>query len=106
MWQNSTELLEYALRELQVAVKDNRQEVRIVLREGFDGDLDEIREICDRLEIKVITDRLRKEFTDYNIKSVVGKEGHLKMILSFENGPCDIYYPLVWTLTLRKKFLK
>ena len=36
-------------------------------------------------------------------ESVIEQKGHFKTIITYREGPCDIFYPLVWELTLRKK---
>ena len=103
MWKNSTELLDYALRELRVAIKKGKRQVEIILDDNFLNDTKVVKKYCDELELKTITEMLREEFDDYNIKSVVKSKGDLKGIITFERGPCAMYYPLVWRLTLRKK---
>ena len=103
MFKNSNELLEYALRELQVAVKENKSQVEILLEEYFPNDTNKVREYCDELEIKTITEILREEFKNYYIRSTVESKGDLKAVLTFAEGPCKIFYTIVWTLTLRKK---
>ncbi len=103
MFKNSNELLEYALRELQVAVKENKSQVEILLKESFPNDTNRVRKYCDGLEMKTITEILREEFKNYDIRSTVESKGYLKAIITFERGPCEKFYPLVWKLTLRKK---
>jgi len=103
MFRNSTELLDYALRELQVAVEQNKEIVEIMLKEHFECNDNKTRSFCDKFEIKTITELLREEFEDYDIKSVVELKGYLTGIITFSNGPCSLNYPLVWILTLRKK---
>ncbi|MDE5831122.1 MAG: hypothetical protein K2H53_05890 [Clostridia bacterium] len=101
-FKNSNELLDHALRELQTAVTENKQEVTIVLEEYFDGDSKAMLEIVEKLEIKSITERLREEFSDFSIKSRV-ECGHLSSIITFKTGPCDIRYKLIWKLELIPK---
>ena len=103
MFGSSNELLEYVLRELQVSIKENQSQVEILLKERFPNDTDRVREYCDTLELKTITEILRGEFKNYTIKSTVESKGYLKAILTFERGPCEMFYPLVWVLTLQKK---
>lgn len=38
MFKSSSELLEYALRKLQVAVKENKSQVEILLQDSFPND--------------------------------------------------------------------
>ena len=102
MWQNSTELLDYALRELQVAVANNKQMVEIVLSQAFPNDYKKVKELCDTLEIKTITELLREELCEYEIRSEVATED-FSMNFMFVKGPCEFYYKLLWKLTLRKK---
>ena len=103
MWQNSIELLEYALRELQTAVESNKTSVEIMLDEYFLGDMERIKEIVDNLKLKEITATLLEKFNDYEIKSRVGQDGCFKAILTFKNAPCAIFYPLKWNLILKIK---
>ena len=103
LWKNSSELLEHAFRELQVAVKENKPEVEIRIQEHFSGDIKETGKIVDRLEMRTITELLREEFSQYEIKSRVGTKGKLNGILSCKDSPCVLFYPLVWELTLQKK---
>ena len=103
MFRNSTELLDYALRELQVAVEQNKGRVEIELEEYFQDDESKIKQFCNKFEIGTITELLREEFKDYDIKSIVKLKGHLKGIITFSRGPCSLHYPLVWVLTLRNK---
>lgn len=103
MFSNSIELLDYALRELQVAVKKKRSKVEIKLEQHYSkDDLNSIKQYCDRFEIKEITELLREEFKEYDIKSVV-RFKNLTGVLTFNKGSCLLTYLLVWDLTLRKK---
>ena len=43
MFESSNELLEYALRELQVAVKENKSQVEILLKDSFPNDTNRVR---------------------------------------------------------------
>lgn len=103
MFKNSNELLEYALRELQVAIEKNKVQVEILLKERFPNDTASIRQYCDELEVKTITELLREEFKNYDIRSVVESKGDLQGVITFTKGPCIMAYLLVWVLTLRKK---
>lgn len=103
MFRNSTELLDYALRELQVAVEQNKGTVEIKLEEYFQNAENKMRQFCNKFEIKTITELLREEFEDYDIKSIIELKGHLTGIITFSRGPCSLHYPLIWRLTLRKK---
>lgn len=105
MFSNSIDLLDYALRELQVAVKKKKknQKVVIVLKQHYSkDDINKIKQYCDRYEIKEITELLREEFKEYDIKSTV-RLGSLTGVVTFSKGPCSLNYPLIWELTLRKK---
>ena len=103
MFKNSTELLDHAVREVKEAVDNNAPEVVILLKEHFQNSTSEVQKYCDALEVKTITEILREEFKDYDIKSSVEIEGDLKGIITFEKGPCMLFYPLVWNLILHKK---
>ncbi len=103
MWKNSKDLFDHALRELQVAVKEKKVQVEIILSEAFPNDTNKVREYCDRFELKKITESIREQFKNYDVRSVVESKGHLKCIITFQKGPCVRAYPLVWTLTLREK---
>lgn len=102
MFKNSNELLDYALRELEVAVANNKMEVKIVLDENFQGDKNEIYKFVDKLDIKTITQTLREKFNNYDVKSIVNTD-FFNVIITYKNAPCAFVYPLVWTLTLKKK---
>ena len=86
-----------------VRQEKNELEVEILLEESFIDDTAIVRRYCDNLEVKTITELLREEFKDYNIRSVVKSKGYLQGIITFSEGPCVMSYPLVWTLTLLKK---
>lgn len=103
MWQNSSELLNYAFRELQLAVEDGKQEVEIVLHKTFENDSNKIKKFSDNLKIKTITEKLSKEFGNYDIRSEVFTKRNFSFVLSHMDAPCDFFYPLVWKLTLQKK---
>lgn len=103
MFKSSSELLEYALRKLQVAVKENKSQVEILLQDSFPNDTNQVRKYCSGLKMKLITEILREKFKDYDIKSTVESKGAFKAIFTFERGPCEMLYPLIWELTLRKK---
>ena len=102
MFKNSNELLDYSLREIQVAVSSNEGEVKIVLDECFKGEKKDIVKLTNELKMKEITEKLREKFSDYTVRSIVGPES-LNAIITYKTGPCDILYRLVWTLTLQKK---
>ena len=102
MWKNSTELLDYALREIKEAIKQERTKIRIVLEECYTDEREKVLQYCEKLELKTITEILREEFENYTIKSVVASED-LNAIITFKRAPCAIFYSLIWTLTLQKK---
>ena len=105
MWRNSSELLDYAFRELQVAMEDDKQEVEIVLHEDFEDDLNKIKKLCDSLNIKTITNELREKFDNYAIRSEVFTKKNWEYILTYTLGNCSfcVRYPLVWKLTVAKR---
>lgn len=104
MWQNSNELLDYALRELKEAVSKNKSELEIVLKEQFVGCQDDIQQICKNLKIKVITKRLRKEFCNYDIRSTVVEKrtSNNILIITYKTG-CDLGLSIVWKLVISPK---
>ena len=57
----------------------------------------------ETLQLKNITETLRKEFNNYDIRSIVKSKGDLNIILTYQKSPCVLYYPLVWSLTLQEK---
>lgn len=83
----SNELLELALRELQVAIEKNESKVEITLSQRFPNNTSNIKRFCNMLELQDVTDSLIEKFPNYNITSVVKSKGLL----------------LVWILELRKK---
>ena len=103
LWKNSSELLEHALRELQVAVQENKTKIEILIQKRFSGDVEAISRIAEKLEMKAITETLREEFSEYELKSRLGTKGELNAILTFKDEPCSLFYPLVWELNLQKK---
>ena len=102
MFKNSIELLDHAVREVREAVDKSVPEVVIFLEKHFRNSTSEIKKYCDNLEVKTITEILREEFNNYNIESIV-EIGDLTGVITFEKGPCALYYPLVWNLILHKK---
>ena len=105
MLNNSTELLDYALRKLQAAIEKDEQKIKIEieLSSKFKIKKEEIKDISDSLEI--ITEEIRKKLDDYEINSIVSFSNNMNFsfILCHLDAPCDFYYPLVWTLTIKKK---
>jgi len=87
MRKNSKELLELALRELQVAIEKNESKVEIILSKRFPNSTSNIKRFCNMLELQDVTNSLIEKFKDYNITSVVTTNGLL----------------LIWILELRKK---
>ena len=103
MWTNSNELLEHALRELKDAIANNKQEVEIILQDDFKGDINKVIQLVTNLEIRKLTEILRKEFPDYIIKSVTDKSKSFELVKCRMRKPCEFAYPIVWRLTLQKK---
>ena len=83
--------------------KKKEWELEILLSESFPNDTTEVQKYCETLQLKNITETLREEFNNYNIKSIVKSKGNLTTILTFKKGPCTMFYPLVWCLTLQEK---
>lgn len=103
MWEKTTDLIDFARKELKTAIETNKMEVEIVLTSNFSKGTDEIQKYGEKFRIKTCTEILREEFNDYNIKSIVKVKGFLSAIVTYAKGPCTLNYPLVWCLTLQKK---
>jgi len=99
----SNELMEFARSRIKMAIEKKEWEVEIILSESFPNDTIEVQKHCETLQLKNITEALRKEFNNYNIKSIVKSKGNLTTILTFKKGPCALFYPLVWCLSLQEK---
>lgn len=97
------ELRQKALNKVAEAIKEQATEVKILLSKGFTNNTASVKDCCEKLEIKQITELLRERFSEYQIKSSVASEGHLTGVLTFSSGPCTLVYPLVWTITISKK---
>lgn len=102
MFKDSNELLDIALRLVEEAIENNSLKTEIVLKDWFSGDVDQMHEICEQLEIRLITELLRDEFKQYQIRSIV-REKSLSGIISFKNAPCSMFYNLIWELRLKPK---
>ena len=103
MFENSTELLEYALRELQVAIMKGKKEVEITLSNAFSCDIAEISKLNRKLEVIKVAELLRKVYKDYFIKSVIGPNLNSNITVKFPQVSAMTYYPIVWKLSLQKK---
>ena len=103
MFRNSTELLEYALRELQVAIAEERKEVEITLNDAFSGDINEVFKLSRNLEVMAVAELLRKVYNEYYIKSIIGPKVTSEITIKFPQLPAKTYYPIVWKLILQKK---
>jgi len=103
MFKNSIELLDYALRELQVATKENKHQVEIILSECSQSDVNEIIKLSQKLEVNSVIELLRKEYNDYSIQSMVGPKGNSEIRVKFLQFPNVTYCPIVWKLSLQKK---
>lgn len=62
MCKNSTELLDYALRELQVAVEEKKGSVDIILIDECPRDIDKMQDLVEKLEIPAISEMLKPIF--------------------------------------------
>lgn len=98
MWQNSNELLDYAFRELQKAIAENKQKVEIVIGRVVRNDFSEIKKVADNLDIRLITEKLRMRLNKYQIKSKVSADGQIK-----DHTCGDYHFLLTWELELQKK---
>lgn len=94
MKKDSNELLDIALRKVEEAVKSNLLTVEIMIRECFSGSSEEMKKICEQLELKTITELLREEFSEYEIKSIIRQRNRIG-IISTQNAPCSMFYALV-----------
>ena len=105
MRKKSKELLDMALRELHTAINEGKEEVELVLREDFTGDQKKIQEFSDKYELKKVTEKLREEFANYELKSVICAEPNFMAFVCFEKGPCKkvANRSLRWKLSLRAK---
>lgn len=104
MWKDSTELLDYALREPEKAIENKTGNVKIILMNNFLGEKEDMIRIVEQLELKTITEMLREEYSGYNIRSEV-ETGTLRSVLTLRTG-CNLFYPLKWKLTIVKKATK
>lgn len=105
MRRKSKELLDMALRELHTAIKEGKEEVKITLQENSSGTQKEAERVSKKYEIKELTELIRKEFADYEVKSVIYSNLDNLAIISFKNSPCKKFttYSLKWKLSLQKK---
>ena len=105
MRKKSKELLDMALRELHTAIKEEKEEVKITLEKDSSGTQKAAEHASNKYEIKKLTELIRKEFADYEVKSVIYSELNNLAIISFKNSPCKKYasYSLKWKLSLQKK---
>lgn len=103
MFNNSIELLDYALRELQVAIKEDKKEVEIILSDAHEGKVNEIINLHEKLDVMVVAELLRMQYSDYSIKSIVGPKLTTQISIKLPQVPIMTYYPIVWKLSLQKK---
>ena len=105
MRRKSKELLDMALRELHTAIKEVKEEVEITLEKDFDGTQKAAEHFSKKYETKKLTELIRKEFADYEVKSIIyGKPNYLA-IVCFSNKSCTnaASYSLIWKLSLQEK---
>ena len=103
MFKNSSELLDCALRELQIAIKEGRKEVEIILSDAYEGNVNGIINLDEKLNVMVVAEILRMQYSNYSIKSVVGPKLTSEIRIKLPQIPTMTYYPIVWTLSLQKK---
>ena len=105
MRKKSKELLDMALRELHTAIKEGKEEVEITLEKDSSGTKEAAKCVSNKYELKKLTELIRKEFVDYEVKSVIYGELNKLSIITFEKGPCKkcASYSLKWKLSLQKK---
>lgn len=105
MRKKSKELLDMALRELNSAISEGKEEVKFILRKDFSGKQKNLQKFSDQHELKKVTMMLREEFSDYELKSEIYGELNCLAIVCFEKGPCKNVssYSLIWKLSLQSK---
>lgn len=103
MFKNSTELLYYALRELQVAIKEDKKCVEIILSNAYSSRTDEIFNLNQKLEIRDIAELLRKVYKDYYIQSIICPKANSVISIKLPQVTTISYCPIVWKLLLQKK---
>ena len=105
MPKKSQELLDMALRELHTAIKEGKEEIEILLKENTDGSQETAVNVSKKYETKKLTEIIRAEFADYEVKSVIYGELNKLAIVSFKNSPCrkTALYSIKWKLSLQKK---
>lgn len=102
MFKNSNELLEYALREIQVAVRKNKPKVEIILKKYCSSNAKSVKRYCKELGLEEIIQALNKEFENYNINGTV-ELAKIATVRRLKEGSIEFVYPLTWILILRKK---
>lgn len=105
MRKKSKQLLDMARRELHTVISERKEEVELVLRKEFSGDQTELQKFSDKYELKKVTEKLREEFANYELKSIICAEPNLMAFVCFEKGPCKkvTSRSLIWKLSLRAK---
>lgn len=103
MFNDSNELLDHALRELQLAVEEEMTEVEIVLSYANEGKVNKIMNSHEKLNVMKVTELLRLQYPEYYIKSIVGPKLTKQMVIEIPKISKVIYYPIVWRLSLQKK---
>ena len=96
-------LFEEACNFIDSADKRRRQVNKtFTLKSHFGGDSKQLYNFVNDYGIKEITDKLREKYPNYHIKSEVRKST-LSGVLTYNKGPCDRFYKLVWELTITKR---
>jgi len=103
MLKNSTEFLDYALRELQVAIEEDKKEVEIILSDAHESKVNEIINLHEKLNVMVVAELLRMQYPDYSIKSIVWPKLTTQIAIKIPKVQTITYYPIVWKLSLQKK---
>ena len=105
MRKKSKELLDMALRELHSAINEGKEEVELVLKKEFSGKQEDLQKFSNKYELKKVTELLREEYSDYEIKSIIYGEPNCLAIVCFDKGPCRKIgsYSIVWKLSLKLK---
>lgn len=103
MFKNSSELLDCALRELEIAIEEDKKEVEIILSDVHESKTKEIINLHEKLNVMVVAELLRMQYPNYAIKSIVGPKLTTQISIKIPQVQTITYYPIVWKLSLRKK---
>lgn len=82
-----------------------KEEVEIILEKNSIGDKKAAEHFSNKYELKKLTELIREEFADYEVKSVICSKPNYLAIVCFSNKSCTnaASYSLIWKLSLQKK---